>query len=316
MSQSVSTSKTIFDNGSSPRANVLSNRSQFLVNIFFILYSLACIIPLILIFSVAFSNETDVIRNGYKMIPQNFDTYAFEFLFIDWQAILRAYGVQIFVTVFGTVLSVLIMSLYAYPISRPDFPHRNFFSFFAFFTILFNGGLIPWYLVYVNFLGLRDSLWALIMPFLVSAFWVLVMRTFFQNSIPLAVLESAKIDGAGEIKIFARIVFPLSMPVLASVALFQTLLYWNDFFLALVFIRSDEKYTVQYLMYKALLNVQFLAQNPTIAAEITRSGGTVKLPNETVRMAMAVVGIGPIVFAYPFFQRYFVKGLTVGAVKG
>lgn len=154
------------------------------------------------------------------------------------------------------------------------------------------------------------------MPFLVSAFWVLVMRTFFQNSIPLAVLESAKIDGAGELRIFARIVFPLSMPVLASVALFQTLLYWNDFFLALVFIRSDEKFTVQYLMYKALLNVQFLAQNPTIAAEITRSGGTVKLPNETVRMAMAVVGIGPIVFAYPFFQRYFVKGLTVGAVKG
>jgi putative aldouronate transport system permease protein len=154
------------------------------------------------------------------------------------------------------------------------------------------------------------------MPFLASAFWILVIRTFFLNSIPGPIIESARIDGAGEFKTFLSIVMPLSTPVLASVALFQTLLYWNDFFLPMVFIVEQEKYTVQYLMYKALQNIQFIAQNPTIAAEITRSGGSISLPSETVRMAMGVMGIGPIVFAYPFFQRYFVKGLTLGAVKG
>src|SRR5690606_3691626 len=162
----------------------------------------------------------------------------------------------------------------------------------------------------------KNTLWSLIMPFLGAAFWILVMRTFFQTSVPSAIIESARIDGAGEIRSFLNIVMPLSKPVLASVALFQTIVYWNDFFLPMVFIIDQEKYTVQYMMYKALQNIQFIAQNPTIAAEITRSGGLLSLPSETVRMAMGVMGIGPIIFAYPFFQRYFIKGLTLGAVKG
>ncbi|WP_199614820.1 carbohydrate ABC transporter permease [Paenibacillus alkalitolerans] len=293
-----------------------SRASQIALNAFFALYSLNCLLPIVLIAAVSFSSETDIIRDGYKFIPQNFSLEAYKFLFIDWMAIVRAYGVQLFVIVVGTLLSVLMMACYAYPISRPDFPHRRVFSFFAIFTMLFNGGLIPWYMVYVNILHLKDTLWALIMPFLGSAFWILVLRTFFQTSIPGPVIESARIDGAGELKTFLSIVLPLSTPVLASVALFQTLLYWNDFFLPMVFIVDQEKYTVQYLMYKALQNIQFIAQNPTIAAEITRSGGVITLPSETVRMAMGVMGIGPIVFAYPFFQRYFVKGLTLGAVKG
>src|SRR5690554_172626 len=227
------------------RANMLSNKANFLLNTFFWIYSAICIFPMILIFAIAFSTEIDILRNGYKLIPENFSLDAFKFLFIDWQTILKAYGVQFFVVITGALMSVIMMALYAYPISRPDFPHRRFFSFFAIFTLLFNGGLIPWYLVYVNVLGLRDSIFALIMPFLVSGFWILVMRTFFQSSIPPAVLESAKIDGAGEFRIFTKIVFPLSMPVLASVALFQTLLYWNDFFLVLVYIKSEAKWTVQ-----------------------------------------------------------------------
>jgi len=296
--------------------NLVSGKVQFLLHAFFALYSLACIMPIALIVAVSFSTEEDILRSGYKFFPENFSLDAYKFLFIDWFAIVRAYGVQLFVIVVGTVLSVLMMAMYAYPISRLDFPHRRFFSFFAIFTMLFNGGLIPWYIVYVNLLHLKDSIWALIMPFLAQAFWILVMRTFFQNSIPPAVLESARIDGAGEFTAFLRIAMPLSKPVLASVALFQTLLYWNDFFLPMVFIVSQEKMTVQYMMYKALQNIQFIAQNPTIAAEITRSGGQIKLPSETVRMAMGVMGIGPVVLAYPFFQRYFVKGLTIGAVKG
>lgn len=293
-----------------------SKSAQVVLNVFFILYSLACILPVILIIAISFSSEMDIIRNGYKFIPENFSLEAYKFLFIDWMAIIRAYGVQLFVIVVGTTLSVLMMACYAYPISRGDFPHRRVFSLIAIFTMLFNGGLIPWYMVYVNFLGLKDHVWALIMPFLGAAFWILVIRTFFHTSVPGPVIESARIDGAGEFRTFVSIVLPLSTPVLASVALFQTLVYWNDFFLPMVFIVDQDKYTIQYLMYKALQNIQFIAQNPTIAAEITRSGGTISLPSETVRMAMGVMGIGPIIFAYPFFQRYFVKGLTLGAVKG
>lgn len=290
--------------------------SQIILNVFFILYSLACIIPIILIVAISFSSEMDVIRNGYKFIPENFSLEAYTFIFIDWWAIVRAYGVQFFVIIVGTTLSVIMMACYAYPISRFDFPHRRLFSLIAILTMLFNGGLIPWYIVYVEFLELKNTLWAIIMPFLGAAFWILVMRTFFQTSVPSAVIESARIDGAGEIRSFIHIVLPLSKPVLASVALFQTIVYWNDFFLPMVFIIDQEKYTVQYMMYQALQNIQFIAQNPTIAAEITRSGGAISLPSETVRMAMGVMGIGPVILAYPFFQRYFIKGLTLGAVKG
>lgn len=298
------------------KSSTVSRPAQIILNIFFILYSLACIVPIILIISVSFSSELDVLRNGYKFFPETFSLDAYKFIFIDWLAVVRAYGVQLFVIVVGTSLSVMMMACYAYPISRPDFPQRRMFSLIAIFTMLFNGGLIPWYIVYVNFLGLKDHIWALIMPFLGAAFWILVMRTFFQTSVPAAVIESARIDGAGEFRSFVSIVLPLSTPVLASVALFQTLVYWNDFFLPMVFIVDQDKHTIQYMMYKALQNIQFIAQNPTIAAEITRSGGTLSLPSETVRMAMGVMGIGPIVFAYPFFQRYFIKGLTLGAVKG
>ncbi|MBD2867859.1 carbohydrate ABC transporter permease [Paenibacillus arenilitoris] len=296
-------------NGVSPVANSL-------INIFFTIYSLCCILPLVLIVMVSLSNEQDILTMGYSFIPNRIDLTAYEFLLEDWRQILRSYGVTFFVTVVGTLISLIVMSLYAYPISRTDFPQRKFFTFFIFFTMLFNGGLVPWYLVYVQMLELRNNIWALILPLIVSAFFVLIIRTFFQQTIPSAVLESAKIDGAGELRIFFQIVMPLSLPVLATVALFSTLNYWNDWFLSLVFITDDKTLSIQYLMYKTLLNIQFMASNSNAVAAISAAGGVVSYPNETVRMAMAIVGIGPIVFAYPFFQKYFVKGLTVGAVKG
>ncbi|HTG70093.1 MAG TPA: carbohydrate ABC transporter permease [Candidatus Udaeobacter sp.] len=301
--------------GSNPK-NQLSIPASLGINVFFILYSLLCIIPLVLIVMVSISDEGTVVREGYQFIPSKLDLAAYQFLFKDATQIIRSYSISILVTIVGTTLSLIIMALYAYPISRADFPHAKFFTFFVFFTMLFSGGLVPWYLVYVQVLDLKDTLLALIMPLLVAAFFVLIIRTFFQTTIPAAVLESAKIDGAGELTIFAKIVLPLSLPVLATVALFQTLTYWNDWFLSLVFITKDGNITVQYLMYKTMLNIQFLANNSTAAAAITAAGGTFKFPSETVRMAMVVVGIGPIIFAYPFFQKYFVKGLTVGAVKG
>jgi putative aldouronate transport system permease protein len=286
------------------------------IQIFFIVYSLLCVIPLLLIVMVSFSNEGAVLREGYKFIPEQLDVTAYRFLFEDFRQIARSYGISIFVTVVGTIISLIIMALYAYPISRRDFPHAKFFTFFVFFTMLFNGGLVPWYLVYTQMLELKDTLFALIMPMLVAAFFVLIIRTFFQTTIPTAILESAKMDGAGELLIFLRIVMPLSLPVLATVALFQTLSYWNDWFLSLVFITGEENVSIQYLMYKTMQNISYLATNSTAAAAINAAGGTVSFPSETVRMAMVIVGIGPIIFAYPFFQKYFVKGLTVGAVKG
>lgn len=286
------------------------------VNIFFIIYSILCVVPLLLIIAVSISNEGSVVRNGYRFIPEQFDLAAYEFLAKDIGTIAHAYGVSIIVTVVGTVLSMVIIALYAYPISRPNFPHAKFFTFFVFFTMLFSGGLVPWYLVYVQLLDLRNSLLALIIPLIMAAFWVLVTRTFFQTTIPAQVLESAKIDGAGEMRIFIQIVLPLSLPILATISLFQTLTYWNDWFLSLVFISNNGNISVQYLMYKMMANIQYLASNPTAAAEIAKAGGMFNFPSETVRMAMVVVGVGPIVFAYPFFQKYFIRGLTVGAVKG
>ncbi|OBR63723.1 sugar ABC transporter permease [Paenibacillus oryzae] len=307
--------KTPAHSGSNPK-NQLSKPAAFGIQAFFIIYSLICIIPVVLIIMVSFSNETTVVRDGYQFWPAAFSFEAYEFLFKDPTQIIRSYGISIFVTVVGTLLSLVIMALYAYPISRRDFPHAKFFTFFVFFTMLFGGGLVPWYLVYVQMLGLKDNIWALILPLMISAFFVLIIRTFFITTIPNAVLESAKIDGAGEMKIFIKIVLPLSLPVLATVALFQTLTYWNDWFLSLVFITKDANITVQYLMYKMMLNIQFLANNSNVANAIRSAGGTFRFPSETVRMAMVIVGIGPIIFAYPFFQKYFVKGLTVGAVKG
>lgn len=298
------------------RKNDLHWSASLFIHIFFIFYSLFCIIPLILIISVSFSSEQSVVVNGYRFIPEKWDLAAYQFIFKDLGQIASSYSVSITVTVVGTVLSMFVIALYAYPISRPDFPHARIFTFFVFFTMLFNGGLVPWYLVYTQMLHLKDTLWALIMPYIVAAFFVLITRTFFITTIPKEVVESAKIDGAGELRIFLKIVLPLSLPVMATVALFQALTYWNDWFLSLVFITGNELISVQFLLYKMLANIQFLASNPTAAAEIAKAGGFFNFPSQTIRMAMVIVGVGPIVFAYPFFQQFFVRGLTVGAIKG
>lgn len=298
--------------------NTGTRTSRFIINGIFSIYSLLCIIPLLLVFSISFSDETSIIANGYKLIPDVFSLKAYELLFKDFDQILHSYGISIFVTVVGTILGVLLTAFYAYPLSRQDLPYRNGFAFFIFFTMLFGGGLVPWYLVYVNILDLKNTVWVLIIPLLMSPFFVLVMRTFFASSIPSSILESARIDGAGELKIFSRIVLPLSLPVLATVALFSTLNYWNDWYLSMIFISDNKTISLQYLMYRTLLDIQFLTSNSNVAAQISSAGGgnILDLPNKTLQMAMAVVGVGPIVLAYPFFQRYFIKGLTVGAVKG
>ncbi|BBI31884.1 carbohydrate ABC transporter permease [Cohnella abietis] len=287
---------------------------QLLLHIIFIITSILVIIPVILVLAVSFSDENSIFIEGYSFIPKKFSMDAYTYLWQDKMAILHAYGVSISVTVIGGIIGLLLTALFAYPISRRDFPLRNVFSFYVFFTILFGGGLVPWYMVFTNIIDVKDSMIALILPgLLMNGFNVLIMRTFFQNMVPPSLIESATIDGAGEFRIWWQIIMPLSLPVLATIGLFSTLGYWNDWFNSLIFVSDAKWYSLQYVMQKTLLDVQFLSQHSS-------SGGTSALlaavPTETVRMAMAIIGAGPVVLAYPFFQRYLVQGLTIGAVKG
>lgn len=291
-----------------------SSAAQLLIHVFFVLACAACLVPLLLVAIVSLSDERSILANGYSFFPEAFSLDAYRYLLGDAQRLINAYGISILVTVVGTLSSLLISSMLAYPLSRKDFPQRNLLAFFVFFTILFNGGLVPWYLVYTNLFHMKDTLLALLVPnLLMNGFYILIMRTFFSTSIPDSLIESAQIDGAGEWRTFFRIMLPLSLPVLATIGLFTTLGYWNDWFNSLVFIYDTRLISLQYLMTKTLLSIQFLQSN-------TQNSNVGKLlsemPTETVRMAMAIIGIGPIVLAYPFFQKYLVKGLTVGAVKG
>jgi putative aldouronate transport system permease protein len=287
---------------------------QICMHVFFILAVASILFPLLLVLSVSFTDEKSLYNTGYTFIPSKLSLDAYNFLWQDGANIIHAYGITIIVTLVGTLIGLLLTALYAYPISRQDFPWKNAFSFFIFFTILFNGGLVPWYLVYTNLFDVKDTILALIVPgLLLSGFYVLIMRTFFQNTLPPSIIESATIDGAGEFRVWWQIVMPLSLPVLATIGLFSTLSYWNDWFSSLIFISNPNLYSLQYLMQKTLLDSQFLAEH---SGSANLSSLMTNMPTETVRMAMAIIGVGPIILAYPFFQRYFIEGLTIGAVKG
>lgn len=296
--------------------NAIKLSTEVIFHVVLTIYALLCIFPILVVLGVSLTEQSEIYRHGYNIIPRVFSWDAYSFLFRDVGQIMHAYGVTIFVTVVGTIVALTITALVAYPLSRRDFSFRGFFAFFVFFTMIFGGGLVPWYLMYTYFFfDIRDTLLSLIVPnHLLSAFFVIIMRTFFTQSIHPSILESAKIDGAGELRIFARIVIPLSLPVLATIGLFYTLGYWNDWFNSLVFINESNLVSLQYMMYMALRNLQFMSN---YAAEAGMSAEQMaNLPGETARMAMAIIGMGPIVVAFPFFQKYFVKGLTVGAVKG
>ena len=299
----------------------IKNRVPWYVNIvlhvIFSLFALVCVAPLILLIMVSVTPEQVLIQDGYQFFPREFTFEAYHFLFQKPDLIIRAYGVTIFVVIIGTIASLLITVMYAYPLSRMDFPFRNFFSMVVVVTMLFSGGLTSSYLINVRVLGLRDTIWALILPALGSAFHIIIARTFFRLSIPPALIESAHIDGAGEIRILFRIVLPLSLPMLATIGLFSLFGYWNDWFRSLLYIDNKNLYPLQFVMMRALLNLQELQKNIMAGTMTSEEAMTMmaKMPSETLRMAMAVVSIGPIILAYPFFQRYFISGLTVGAVK-
>jgi len=277
-------------------------------------FSVACLIPFVLLVMSSVTSEASIIQNGYSFIPQQFSSKAYEYLWAHWGELGRAYGITVFITVFGTTASLAMTSMLAYPMSRQDIPMRNFWAFLVFFTLLFHGGLVPSYLIYTQVFEIKNTIWALIVPgLLMNGFYVLLVRTFFLTSVPPALIEAAQIDGAGEIKSFYKIVLPLSMPIMATIGLFEAILYWNDWFNGLTYVTDPKLFSVQNILNRIISDIQFLSNNSNLSA--AASNEMAELPSTSVRMAIAVVVVLPILIAYPFFQKYFIKGITIGAVK-
>lgn len=274
------------------------------------LFALACVIPFYLIIIASFTPESSLIRNGYPVIPTEFDLQSYALCLKNPISILKAYGTTIGVTAVGTLLAVLMATMTGYVLSRKDFPWRNNFSFFFFFTTLFQGGLVPWYIMCVRYLNIKNTYAGLILPLMFSV-WNMIIAKTFMNGIPDAISESAKIDGANDITIFGRLILPLSKPLLATLSLFSALAYWNDWYNCMLFITNEDMFNLQYYLQRMIGSAEAMR----IVAE--KSGIALpSVPLESMKMAMTLIATGPIVLLYPFVQRYFVKGLTIGAVKG
>lgn len=283
-----------------------------IIHLIFITFSAFCIIPLVVIASISFSNEGNLNTYGYTLIPKEFSLSAYKFVFKNPDQIISAYVVSIIRTLVGTFLSLLIISLLAFPMSRSDFKFRKPLSFYVFFTMLFNGGLVPWYMLVTKYLGLKNTFSVLIVPFLVIPWFVLLLRSFFKQ-IPMSLYESAKIDGASEYTVFYRILLPLAKPAMATVGLFICLNYWNDWWLPLLYIDVDNLIPLPAMLSRMMSNITYLTTQKT---NTFMTINVSDMPRESARMAMCLLAAGPMLFIFPFFQKYFVKGLIAGSIKG
>lgn len=289
---------------------------RFLIHFAFILLCVAIIVPFVLLIAISFSSEKDIYSLGYKLIPEKVDLSAYKLLFSAPEVIINSYIVTIFVTVAGSMAGLVITAMIGYVISRKDYRYRKIATFFVVFTMLFNGGMVSYYLVMTRILHVQNTLWALILPGLVSAYYIILMRGFMSD-IPLEIIESAKIDGASEMKIFLRIVLPLSKPALATVGLFIAFNYWNEWYNALLFMDGNKVVPLQLLLVRMLNSVDAMTSNPQVLQQMMISGMDVSsIPTLTLRMATAIVAAGPMLLVFPFFQKFFTKGITLGSVKG
>jgi multiple sugar transport system permease protein/putative aldouronate transport system permease protein len=279
------------------------------IHIILILFAVYCLIPFVTVISNSLTTENSILQNGITLFPQDFSLLAYKLIFND-ATIYRAYGVTIFVTVVGTALAMLVTCAIAYPLSVRAVKYRNWVNFYVYFTMLFHGGLVANYLLISKYLGMKDSIWVLIIPALLSPWNMFLLRNFFK-SIDESLAESAKIDGADDIYIFFRIILPISLPALATIGLFYAITFWNKWFEALLYITDEQKFPLQYLIQRIMANIQFARQ---LASQVSLPA--FDTPTITTRMATTVVTIGPIILLYPFLQKYFVKGLMVGSVKG
>ena len=280
-----------------------------------LLFALAALFPFVLLLVSSFTDNTTAMQNGFSLFPEKFSLEAYEYIVSEWRTIGQAYLMTFVVTIMGTALSLAITTLYAYAISNKALPGRGVLTFICIFTMLFNGGIVSSYYVYSNVFQIKNTIWALVIPnLLMNAFTVILVKNYFQHSISPSITEAARIDGAGEFRIFWKVALPLSLPILATVGLMGAIAYWNDWTNGLYFLTErggSQYYTIQLVLNRINENINFLANNSEVAANVSAAS----LPTTTMRMAIAVVGILPIMAAYPFFQKYFVKGITLGGVK-
>jgi putative aldouronate transport system permease protein len=292
---------------------MMMNRTSYqtILNTLMILVSLICIIPFLLLISSSFTPEELLVQYGYNFIPKKIDLTAYKYLLFSSQAVLRGYVISVVVTAVGTFLNLLLTILFAYPLSRKNLPGRNIFAFFIFFTMLFNGGLVPTYIMWTQIFHIKNTIWALIVPnLLLNAFNIIMMRTYFMTNVPEEVIEASRIDGANEYFILFKIVVPMALPIIITITLLVGLSYWNDWLNGLYYINNDKYYSIQVLLTEMLENVEMIKRASSAGAS------TMKMPSTAIRMAVAVIGALPVLIVYPIFQKYFVKGIVIGAVKG
>ncbi len=276
--------------------------------------SIACILPFVLLAVSSFTDNNTIIRNGYSLFPEKWSLDAYAYLLKRSDQIFRAYGITVLVTLIGTCGNLILTTMISYPLSRTDLPGRRAITFIVFFTMLFSGGLVPTYLMYTTYFGIKNTLAGLIVPLLLlNAYFVMIMKTFFQSSIPRAIIESAQIDGASEMRIFLKIILPMGKPIIATVCLFSGIAYWNDWYNGMIYVTDSKLFSIQQLLNRMMSDIQFLQSNTEMSGAADYIS---KIPGMTVRMAIAVVGILPILVIYPFVQNNFVKGIAIGAVKG
>lgn len=288
-----------------------------MIHLVLIILCVLCVVPFLLIIMSSITEEKTLLMNGYSFFPQKLSAYAYTYILSgNGGKITHGYLVSIGITVVGTVASIIMTLLYAYPLSRKDMPGRNLFAFFVFFTMLFRGGLVPSYMMWTQMFSIKNTYAALIIPnLLMNAFYIIMMRTYFTTTIPNELIEAARIDGGSETTILWKVIAPLSKPMVATLGFMTALGYWNDWMNGLYFVTDSTYYSIQNILNRMLLDIQFLS-----SAAATQIGNTADLaasiPSTGVRMSVAVIGLIPILIAYPFFQKYLIKGIMVGGVKG
>lgn len=277
---------------------------------FMIILCVLCLLPFVLLIIVSLSSESSLLTEGYSFFPKEFSLAAYQYLFRS-STIYKAYGHSILVTVVGTVISILVVTLIAYPLSIKELPGRKLFNFLVFFTMLFSGGLVPSYMMWTQTFHIKNTIWAYIVPNLIAnGFSIMIMRSYFMTNIPKELLESARVDGANEFITLLKVVLPVSLPILATIGLMSGMAYWNDWTNGLYYVTDKNLNTVQVFLNNMLMNAQQLDKVGAGGLDMNA------LPSTAVRMAVAVAGALPLMCIYPFFQKYFIKGMTLGAVKG
>lgn len=296
------------------RMNRIKPGTNAVFNLVFVLLAAAAILPVVFVFMISISSEESIRQVGYSFFPVEFSSKAYLFLWNERSTIFNALLISVLVTCLGMALGILLTTSMGYSLSRPEFKLKQFYTWVIFIPMLFSGGLVASYVVNANILGLRNSLWVLILPLAVSSYNIVICKTFFKSTIPDGIIESAKIDGATQLRTFVNIVVPISKPLFATIALFLCFGYWNDWFLSSLYISNSKLVSLQALLNNIMRSLEYMANNPTAGVSLQQYKA--QMPSESVRMAIAIVIVIPIACAYPFFQKYFISGLTIGAVKG